>query len=120
MLPPRGSGKVNAMRTKLAVAIAGAGLVLAGTAGSVVAHHAFSAEFDANRLDSTGLLLEAHGGTLDDVFDIQERVSHRTLSDPVSKRRPVHQLQALHVHRQQAPHPVAVCDDRGVFPLVGR
>ena len=49
MLPPRGSGKVNAMRTKLAVAIAGAGLVLAGTAGSVVAHHAFSAEFDANR-----------------------------------------------------------------------
>ena len=36
------------MRTKLAVAIAGVGLVLAGTAGSVVAHHAFSAEFDAN------------------------------------------------------------------------
>ena len=37
------------MRTKLAVAIAGAGLVLAGTAGSLVAHHAFSAEFDANK-----------------------------------------------------------------------
>ena len=48
MLPPRGGGKVNTMRTKLAVAIAGAGLVLAGTAGSLVAHHAFSAEFDAN------------------------------------------------------------------------
>ena len=49
MLALRGSGKVHAMRTKLAVAIVGAGLVLAGTAGSVVAHHAFSAEFDANR-----------------------------------------------------------------------
>ena len=36
------------MRTKLAVAIAGAGLVLAGTASSLVAHHAFSAEFDAD------------------------------------------------------------------------
>ena len=36
------------MRISLVAAIAGAGLVLAGTAGSLVAHHAFSAEFDAD------------------------------------------------------------------------
>ena len=48
MLALRGSGKVNAMRISLVAAIAGAGLVLAGTAGSLVAHHAFSAEFDAD------------------------------------------------------------------------
>ena len=39
---------MNAMRTRLVAAIVGAGLVLAGSAGSVVAHHAFSAEFDAD------------------------------------------------------------------------
>ncbi len=37
------------MRVKLAVGIAGIGLCLAGTAVSVVAHHAFAAEFDANK-----------------------------------------------------------------------
>ena len=35
------------MRTKLAVAVAGIGLMVAAV--PVVAHHAFSAEFDANR-----------------------------------------------------------------------
>ena len=49
MLALRGSGKVHAMGIRLAVAILGACLVVAGTAGSLVAHHAFSAEFDANR-----------------------------------------------------------------------
>ena len=37
------------MRTKLSAAVVGLGLVLAGTAASLAAHHAFSAEFDANR-----------------------------------------------------------------------
>jgi len=37
------------MRTKLAVAVAGLGLFLAGTAVSLSAHHAFAAEFDANK-----------------------------------------------------------------------
>ena len=37
------------MRTKLAVAVAGLGLVVAGTAVSLSAHHAFAAEFDANK-----------------------------------------------------------------------
>ncbi len=37
------------MRVKLAVGIAGIGLCLAGTAVSVAAHHAFAAEFDANK-----------------------------------------------------------------------
>ena len=37
------------MRTKLAVVVAGLGLALAGTAVSVSAHHAFAAEFDANK-----------------------------------------------------------------------
>jgi hypothetical protein len=37
------------MRVKLAIVIAGIGLCLAGTAVSVVAHHAFAAEFDANK-----------------------------------------------------------------------
>ena len=37
------------MRVKLAIGIAGIGLCLAGTAVSVVAHHAFAAEFDANK-----------------------------------------------------------------------
>ena len=37
------------MRATTAVAIAGALLVLAGTAGSASAHHAFAAEFDADR-----------------------------------------------------------------------
>lgn len=36
------------MRTKLSVAVLGAGLLLAGSA-PLVAHHAFSSEFDANR-----------------------------------------------------------------------
>jgi hypothetical protein len=37
------------MRVKLAVGIAGIGLCLAGTTASVVAHHAFAAEFDAKK-----------------------------------------------------------------------
>ena len=37
------------MRAGIAVAIVGAGLVLAGTAGPAEAHHAFAAEFDADR-----------------------------------------------------------------------
>jgi len=37
------------MRITLSIRIAGIGLCLAATAVSVVAHHAFSAEFDANK-----------------------------------------------------------------------
>lgn len=37
------------MRTKLAVVFVGMGLVVAGAAVSVRAHHAFAAEFDANK-----------------------------------------------------------------------
>ena len=37
------------MKTKLAVVVAGLGLFLTGTAVSLSAHHAFSAEFDANK-----------------------------------------------------------------------
>ena len=37
------------MQAKLAVVVAGLGLFLAGTAVSLSAHHAFSAEFDANK-----------------------------------------------------------------------
>ena len=37
------------MRTRLAVAIVSMTLVLAGTAASLMAHHAFAAEFDANK-----------------------------------------------------------------------
>ena len=37
------------MHTKLAVAVAGLGLVLVGTTVSLRAHHAFAAEFDANK-----------------------------------------------------------------------
>ena len=37
------------MRTRLAVAIASMTVVLAGTAASLMAHHAFAAEFDANK-----------------------------------------------------------------------
>ena len=37
------------MRTKLAVAVAGMALVLAGAVASLSAHHAFAAEFDANK-----------------------------------------------------------------------
>jgi hypothetical protein len=37
------------MRVKLAVGIVGLGLFFAGTAVSVVAHHAFAAEFDAKK-----------------------------------------------------------------------
>ena len=37
------------MRTKLVVAVAGLGLLLAGTETSLSAHHAFGAEFDATR-----------------------------------------------------------------------
>ena len=37
------------MGTKLAVAVAGMGLFLVGGAVSLSAHHAFAAEFDANR-----------------------------------------------------------------------
>jgi hypothetical protein len=37
------------MMRKLAVAVGGLGLLLAGTAVSLAAHHAFSAEFDATK-----------------------------------------------------------------------
>ena len=37
------------MRIKLAAAIAGVGLFLAGTGVSLSAHHAFAAEFDSNK-----------------------------------------------------------------------
>ena len=37
------------MRTRLAVAVAGLGLFLMGTGASLLAHHAFAAEFDANK-----------------------------------------------------------------------
>ena len=37
------------MRTKLAIVLAGMGLVLAARAVSLHAHHAFAAEFDANK-----------------------------------------------------------------------
>ena len=37
------------MRRKLAVTVAGVALLLGGTAASVSAHHAFAAEFDADR-----------------------------------------------------------------------
>ena len=37
------------MRVKLAIGIAGIGVCLASTAVTVVAHHAFAAEFDANK-----------------------------------------------------------------------
>ena len=37
------------MRARILVAIVGAGLMLAGTAGPAAAHHAFAAEFDADR-----------------------------------------------------------------------
>jgi hypothetical protein len=37
------------MQRKLAVAVAGIGLFLAGAAASLSAHHAFAAEFDANK-----------------------------------------------------------------------
>jgi hypothetical protein len=45
------------MRVKLAIGIAAVGVCLAGTAVSVVAHHAFAAEFDANRpVEFTGVV----------------------------------------------------------------
>jgi hypothetical protein len=37
------------MQRKLAIAVAGIGLFLAGAAASLSAHHAFAAEFDANK-----------------------------------------------------------------------
>ena len=37
------------MRRQLAVIIASVGVLLVGTAGSALAHHAFAAEFDANK-----------------------------------------------------------------------
>jgi hypothetical protein len=37
------------MRSKLSVVVASVGLILAGTAVSLRAHHAFAAEFDANK-----------------------------------------------------------------------
>jgi hypothetical protein len=45
------------MRVKLAIGIAAIGVCLAGTAVSVVAHHAFAAEFDANKpVEFTGVV----------------------------------------------------------------
>jgi len=45
------------MRVKLAIGIAAVGVCLAGTAVSVVAHHAFAAEFDANKpVEFTGVV----------------------------------------------------------------
>jgi hypothetical protein len=41
--------EVEAMRVKLAIGIVALGLCLAGTAARVAAHHAFAAEFDANK-----------------------------------------------------------------------
>src|SRR5687768_11599518 len=41
--------RFNPMRTRLAVVCAGMALLLAGTGGSLRAHHAFAAEFDANK-----------------------------------------------------------------------
>jgi hypothetical protein len=43
------AGRLNPMRTKLAVVFVGLGLSLAVTAVSLRAHHAFAAEFDANK-----------------------------------------------------------------------
>jgi hypothetical protein len=45
------------MTVKLAIAIAGIGLYLAGTNVPLVAHHAFAAEFDANKpVEFTGVV----------------------------------------------------------------
>jgi hypothetical protein len=45
------------MRVKLAIAIAGIGLYLAGANVPLVAHHAFAAEFDANKpVEFTGVV----------------------------------------------------------------
>jgi Family of unknown function (DUF6152) len=45
------------MRVKLAIAVAGIGLYLAGTNVPLAAHHAFAAEFDANRpVEFTGVV----------------------------------------------------------------
>jgi len=50
------------MRIKLSIGIAGIGLCLAGTAVPVVAHHAFSAEFDANKpIELTGTVTKMEG-----------------------------------------------------------
>ena len=47
------------MRVKLAFGIVGLGLCLAGTAVPVVAHHAFAAEFDANKpVQFTGTVIK--------------------------------------------------------------
>ena len=43
------AGRLKPMTVKLAIGIAGIGLCLAGAAVSVAAHHAFAAEFDANK-----------------------------------------------------------------------
>jgi len=45
------------MTVKLAIAIAGIGVCLAGATASVAAHHAFAAEFDANKpVEFTGVV----------------------------------------------------------------
>ena len=47
------------MRLNLAVGIVGLGLYLAASAASVSAHHAFAAEFDANRpIEFTGTIVK--------------------------------------------------------------
>ncbi len=43
------TGRLEFMRTKLSIRIAAIGLCLAGSVVPVVAHHAFSAEFDATK-----------------------------------------------------------------------
>jgi hypothetical protein len=43
------SRRVIAMRTKLAIVLAGVGICLVGATSSLRAHHAFAAEFDANK-----------------------------------------------------------------------
>jgi len=43
------SRKVDAMQTKLKLAALGLGIVLMTTAAALSAHHAFAAEFDANK-----------------------------------------------------------------------
>ena len=49
------------MRNRLVAAVVGLGVVLAGTAMSLSAHHAFSAEFDAKKPDGKTLFMGSSG-----------------------------------------------------------